>query len=147
MKNVCFKEALCEEFKDYQLQVLKNACALADELKLLGYKLVSGGTDNHLILVDVKASVNITGKIATEILHSVNITCNKNTIPNDTEKPFITSGIRLGTPALTTRGMKEEEMRQVARLIDKALKNKESEEIKNKVKEEVLLLTSKFPLN
>ena len=100
-----------------------------------------------MILVDVKASVNITGKIATEILHSVNITCNKNTIPNDTEKPFITSGIRLGTPALTTRGMKEEEMIQVARLIDKALKNKESEEIKNKVKEEVLLLTSKFPLN
>ena len=146
-KAVCFKEALCEEFKDYQLQVLKNARALADELKLLGYKLVSGGTDNHLILVDVKASVNITGKIATEILHSVNITCNKNTIPTDTEKPFITSGIRLGTPALTTRGMKEEEMRQVARLIDKALKNKESEEIKNKVKEEVLLLTSKFPLN
>ncbi len=145
-KAVAFGEALKEEFVNYQKQVIKNAEALANELKKLGYKLVSGGTDNHLILVDVKSSVGLTGKYAEKLLCSLNITCNKNTIPNDTEKPMISSGIRLGTPAITTRGMKEEEMATIAYLIDKALKNHDNEKIKNQVKAEVLLLTSKFPL-
>lgn len=145
-KAVAFEEALKPEFILYQQQVLKNAQVLADELKKLGYKLVSGGTDNHLILVDVKSSVGLTGKYAEKVLCSLNITCNKNTIPNDSEKPMISSGIRLGTPALTTRGMKEKEMIAIAHLIDKALRNHDNEELKQQVKEEVLLLTSKFPL-
>ncbi|CDC68911.1 serine hydroxymethyltransferase [Staphylococcus sp. CAG:324] len=145
-KAVAFEEALKPEFISYQQQVIKNAQVLADELKKLGYKLVSGGTDNHLMLVDVKSSVGLTGKYAEKVLCSLNITCNKNTIPNDSEKPMISSGIRLGTPALTTRGMKEKEMIAIAHLIDKALRNHDNEELKQQVKEEVLLLTSKFPL-
>lgn len=145
-KAVAFEEALKPEFILYQQQVIKNAQVLADELKKLGYKLVSGGTDNHLMLVDVKSSVGLTGKYAEKVLCSLNITCNKNTIPNDSEKPMISSGIRLGTPALTTRGMKEKEMIAIAHLIDKALRNHDNEELKQQVKEEVLLLTSKFPL-
>ena len=145
-KAVAFEEALKPEFILYQQQVIKNAQVLADELKKLGYKLVSGGTDNHLMLVDVKSSVGLTGKYAEKVLCSFNITCNKNTIPNDSEKPMISSGIRLGTPALTTRGMKEKEMIAIAHLIDKALRNHDNEELKQQVKEEVLLLTSKFPL-
>ena len=145
-KAVAFEEALKPEFILYQQQVIKNAQVLADELKKLGYKLVSGGTDNHLMLVDVKSSVGLTGKYAEKELCSLNITCNKNTIPNDSEKPMISSGIRLGTPALTTRGMKEKEMIAIAHLIDKALRNHDNEELKQQVKEEVLLLTSKFPL-
>ena len=145
-KAVAFEEALKPEFILYQQQVIKNAQVLADELKKLGYKLVSGGTDNHLMLVDVKSSVGLTGKYAEKVLCSLNITCNKNTIPNDSEKPMISSGIRLGTPALTTRGMKEKEMIAIAHLIDKALRNHDNEELKQQVKEEVLLLTSEFPL-
>ena len=145
-KAVAFEEALKPEFILYQQQVIKNAQVLADELKKLGYKLVRGGTDNHLMLVDVKSSVGLTGKYAEKVLCSLNITCNKNTIPNDSEKPMISSGIRLGTPALTTRGMKEKEMIAIAHLIDKALRNHDNEELKQQVKEEVLLLTSKFPL-
>ena len=145
-KAVAFEEALKPEFILYQQQVIKNAQVLADELKKLGYKLVSGGTDNHLMLVDVKSSVGLTGKYAEKVLCSLNITCNKNTIPNDSEKRMISSGIRLGTPALTTRGMKEKEMIAIAHLIDKALRNHDNEELKQQVKEEVLLLTSKFPL-
>lgn len=145
-KAVAFEEALKPEFILYQQQVIKNAQVLADELKKLGYKLVSGGTDNHLMLVDVKSSVGLTGKYAEKVLCSLNITCNKNTIPNDSEKPMISSGIRLGTSALTTRGMKEKEMIAIAHLIDKALRNHDNEELKQQVKEEVLLLTSKFPL-
>lgn len=145
-KAVAFEEALKPEFILYQQQVIKNAQVLADELKKLGYKLVSGSTDNHLMLVDVKSSVGLTGKYAEKVLCSLNITCNKNTIPNDSEKPMISSGIRLGTPALTTRGMKEKEMIAIAHLIDKALRNHDNEELKQQVKEEVLLLTSKFPL-
>ena len=145
-KAVAFEEALKPEFILYQQQVIKNAQVLADELKKLGYKLVSGGTDNHLMLVDVKSSVGLTGKYAEKVLCSLNITCNKNTIPNDSEKPMISSGIRLGTPALTTRGMKEKEMIAIAHLIDKALRNHDNEEIKQQIKEEVLILTSKFPL-
>ena len=145
-KAVAFEEALKPEFILYQQQVIKNAQVLADELKKLGYKLVSGGTDNHLMLVDVKSSVGLTGKYAEKVLCSLNITCNKNTIPNDSEKPMISSGIRLGTPALTTRGMKEKEMIAIAHLIDKALRNHDNEELKQQIKEEVLILTSKFPL-
>lgn len=145
-KAVAFEEALKPEFILYQQQVIKNAQVLADELKKLGYKLVSGGTDNHLMLVDVKSSVGLTGKYAEKVLCSLNITCNKNTIPNDSEKPMISSGIRLGTPALTTRGMKEKEMIAIAHLIDKALRNHDNEELKQQIKEEVLILISKFPL-
>ena len=145
-KAVCFKEALDPSFIEYQKQVIKNAKVLADELMNLGFKVISNGTDNHLMLVDVKSSVGVTGKYAEKLLGEVYITCNKNTIPNDSEKPFITSGIRLGTPALTTRGMKEEEMKEVARLISKALKNHEDEKILNEVRENVKKLTGKFPL-
>lgn len=133
-KAVAFEEALKPEFILYQQQVIKNAQVLADELKKLGYKLVSGGTDNHLMLVDVKSSVGLTGKYAEKVLCSLNITCNKNTIPNDSEKPMISSGIRLGTPALTTRGMKEKEMIAIAHLIDKALRNHDNEELKQQGK-------------
>ncbi len=140
-KAVAFEEALKPEFILYQQQVIKNAQVLADELKKLGYKLVSGGTDNHLMLVDVKSSVGLTGKYAEKVLCSLNITCNKNTIPNDSEKPMISSGIRLGTPALTTRGMKEKEMIAIAHLIDKALRNHDNEELKQQIKEEVLILS------
>ena len=145
-KAVCFKEALEPSFVEYQKQVIKNAKVLAEELMNLGFKVISNGTDNHLMLVDVKSSVGVTGKYAEKLLGEVYITCNKNTIPNDSEKPFITSGIRLGTPALTTRGMKEEEMREVARLISKALKNHEDEKILDEVREEVKKLTGNFPL-
>ncbi len=145
-KAVCFKEALTEEFKDYQKQVVKNASALAKKLIDLGYKLVSGGTDNHLILVDVKASVGLTGKKAEVLLGSVNITCNKNTIPNDSEKPMITSGIRIGTPAITTRGMGEKEAIKIAILMDKVLRNPDDEMLKRSVKADVLKLTKEFPI-
>lgn len=145
-KAVCFKEALSKEFTDYQTQVVKNAKTLADTLKQLGYRIVSGGTDNHLIIVDVKTSLGITGKVAQHLLDSVNITCNKNTIPFDSEKPTITSGIRLGTPSVTTRGFKENEVVQVAQLIDRALKNATNQQELDLVKKEVLELTSKFAL-
>ncbi|MDE6242226.1 MAG: serine hydroxymethyltransferase [Anaeroplasmataceae bacterium] len=122
-KAVAFKEALEPEFKEYAKQVILNCKALADELSKLGYTLISGGTDNHLVLVDIYNSVGITGKQAEDILYSVNITCNKNAIPNDTLKPTITSGLRLGTAAITTRGFKEEDCRMVAGWIDQVLRN------------------------
>ena len=130
-----------------QEQVIKNAKALSDALIKEGFKVVSNGTDNHLLLVDVKTSAGVTGKFAEQLLGSVNITCNKNTIPNDTEKPMITSGIRLGTPALTTRGMKEPEMIVIASLIKQALLNHDNQEILNSVKNSVIKLTKKFPLS
>ena len=144
-KAVAFKEALDPSFKDYAAQVIKNCKALADELMKLGYNLVSGGTDNHLILVDIYGSVGVTGKKAENILHSVNITANKNAIPNDTQKPTITSGLRLGTAAITTRGFNEDELRQVARFIDKALRNKDNEEVLNEVRNDVIALMAKHP--
>ena len=144
-KAVAFKEALDPSFKDYAAQVIKNCKALADELMKLGYNLVSGGTDNHLILVDIYGSVGVTGKKAENILHSVNITANKNAIPNDTQKPTITSGLRLGTAAITTRGFNEDELRMVARFIDKALRNKDNEEVLNEVRNEVIALMAKHP--
>jgi glycine hydroxymethyltransferase len=145
-KAVSFLEADSEEFVQYQEQVLKNAKALANRLMELGYHIVSNGTDNHLMLVDVKSKLNITGKKAENILDSVNITCNKNTIPFDTEKPMLASGIRLGTPAVTTRGFKEEHLIQVADLIDRALSNYKNQEILEQVKVDVFKLTAQFQL-
>ena len=146
-KAQCFYEALQPSFKEYQTQVLKNIIALSDTLKEEGFRIVSGGTDNHLILVDVKGSIGITGKEAETILDKINITVNKNTIPYDTESPFKTSGIRLGSPAMTTRGLNEVDFKQIGKIISKALKNKDNEEILNDLQKEVLDLTSKYPLN
>lgn len=144
-KAVAFKEALSPEFKIYQKQVAKNARALSEELVKGGLRIVSGGTDNHLMLVDLRPK-GVTGKLAEEKLEEAGITCNKNAIPNDPEKPFITSGIRLGTPAITARGMKEEEAVKIGQMILKVLENiNDSERIKE-VKNEVLKLTEKFPL-
>ncbi len=141
-KAVCFGEALKDEFKSYQQQIINNAKVLAESLKEKGYRLVSGGTDNHLILIDVR-SKGLTGKKAEQLLEAVNITTNKNTIPFDPEKPTVTSGIRIGTPAVTTRGMKEGEMKRIAELIDLALdENNDREE----VKKAVLELCNQFPL-
>ena len=144
-KAVAFKEALEPSFKDYASQIIKNCKVLSDELKKLGYNIVSGGTDNHLILVDVYSTSGVTGKEAENILHSVNITCNKNAIPHDTLKPTVTSGIRLGTAAITTRGFKEDEMKLIAGFINKALRNKDNQEILNKIKYEVCELMKKHP--
>lgn len=145
-KAVAFLEADSEEFVHYQEQVLKNAKALANRLMELGYHVVSNGTDNHLMLVDVKSKLGITGKKAENILDSVHITCNKNTIPFDTEKPMLASGIRLGTPAVTTRGFKEQDLILVANLIDKALTNAKNVDVLDEVRKEVMELTSKFQL-
>lgn len=145
-KAQCFYEALQPEFNEYQKQIIKNAKAMADRFNELGVKLVSKGTENHLLLVDVKKTFNITGKQAEKVLDEVNITCNKNTIPNETLSPMITSGIRIGTPAMTTRGLKENEFIEIADLITTALQNIENEEILRKIKEKVLNLTKKFPI-
>jgi glycine hydroxymethyltransferase len=146
-KAVAFGEALREEFKDYQRRILANAQALAAELQEQGFRLVSGGTDNHLVLVDVyMEGKGVTGKVAEKALEAAGITANKNTIPFDTNKPFVASGVRLGTPALTTRGMGEEEMQQVARLIAAVLHEPESEEVRSRVHESVKELASRFPL-
>jgi glycine hydroxymethyltransferase len=146
-KAVAFGEALRDDFKEYQRQVLKNAKALASELAEQGLRIVSGGTDNHLMLVDVyMGGKGITGKDAEKALEAAHITVNKNTIPFDTNKPFVTSGIRIGTPALTTRGMGEEEMRTVGRLIAEVLHDPQSEDARNKVRREVSELASRFPL-
>ncbi len=145
-KAVAFQEALSEEFKDYQRRVIDNAKALADELMKLGFKVISGGTDNHLVLVDVKTPTGLTGKDAENLLEKVNITCNKNTVPNDTEKPFVTSGIRLGTPALTTRGFTKDAMRVVAKLINDTLRNPDDENTLNEVIRQVETLTTTYPL-
>ena len=146
-KAVAFGEALQADFKEYQQQILKNAKALADELQAQGLRIVSGGTDNHLVLVDVFLNgKGVTGKDAEKALEAAGITVNKNTIPFDTNKPFVTSGIRLGTPALTTRGMGEQEMRQIARLISEVLHDPQSESVRDKVKQSVHELTALFPL-
>ena len=145
-KAQCFYEALQPEFKEYQNQVIKNMKAMCDEFINLGYKVVSGGTDNHLILLDVKTSVNITGKEAESLLDRIHITVNKNTIPNETEKAMIASGIRIGSPAMTSRGFKEKEFKLVARIIDRAFKNRDNEIELEKLKNEVIELTSKYPL-
>lgn len=144
-KAVAFKEALSPEFKEYQKQVVKNSKAMADALVKGGLRIVSGGTDNHLMLVDLRPK-GVTGKMAEEGLEKAGITCNKNSIPNDPEKPFITSGIRLGTPAITARGMKEDEAVQIAEMIIKVLENVNDDEKIAEVKNEVLKLAEKFPL-
>ena len=144
-KAVAFKEALTPEFKTYQEQILKNAKALADALIAKGFRLVSGGTDTHLMLLDL-TSTGLTGKVAEEALDKAGITVNKNTIPNETRSPFVTSGIRIGTPAATTHGLKEPEMVQVAGFIADALKNTENETELLRIKGEVNALMRKFPL-
>jgi len=145
-KAAAFGEALTDEFNQYQNQVVKNAKAFAKKFMDLGYHVVSGGTDNHLLLLDVLSKANITGKKAENLLDLANITCNKNTIPYDTKKPFITSGIRLGTPAMTTRGFKENDFEEVALLLDLILNNPDNEEIFSEVKARVKVLTDKYPL-
>ncbi len=142
-KAVAFLEAQKPEFKEYQQQVVKNAAALAQALADEGFRIVSGGTDNHLMLVDLRPK-NITGKFAEETLDEFKITVNKNAIPNDPEKPTITSGIRIGTPAVTTRGLKEEDMKAIAWCINKALTGNDSE--KEEVRKKVTELTTKYPL-
>ena len=142
-KAVAFKEALSPEFKEYQTQIVKNAAAMADEFKKLGVTMVSGGTDNHLILLNL-TDKGITGKTLTELLDKVRITVNKNAIPFDTQKPFVTSGVRIGTPAITTRGMKEEESRVIARLITMIIEEREG--VFGYVKGEVEKLVKAYPL-
>lgn len=145
-KAECFYEALQPEFKLYQEQVLKNAKSLCDSLKEEGFRIVSNGTDNHLLVVDVKSSLGITGKVAEEVLDRVNITVNKNVIPNDTESPFKTSGIRLGSPAMTTRGLKEEDFYTIGKIISSTLKNIDNEEVLEENRGKVRVLTKKYPL-
>ena len=145
-KAQCFYEALKPEFKDYQQQIIKNAKAMSDEFKKLGVKVISNGTDNHLMLIDVKTSFDIDGKEAETVLDSINITCNKNSIPNETLSMFKTSGIRIGTPAMTTRGFKEEEFKIVANLIVDTLKNKDNKDILEENKSKVLELTRQYPI-
>jgi len=146
-KAVAFGEALREDFKTYQQQIVANAKVLAAELQSQGLRLVSGGTDNHLVLVDVFMNgKGITGKEAEKALDAVHITVNKNTIPFDPNKPMIASGIRLGTPALTTRGMREAEMKLIGRMIAEIVREPNSEETKSRVKREVAELTGKFPM-
>ena len=130
-KAQCFYEALQPEFKEYQKQIIKNMKAMSDTLKESGVKIVSDGTDNHLILVDVKTSFGLTGKVAEKVLDEIHITCNKNTIPFDSESPFITSGIRIGSAAMTTRGLKEKEFKLIAEIIYKSLSNVDNKEIQD----------------
>ena len=144
-KAVAFKEALTPEFKTYAEQVVKNAQALAAELVSRGYNLVSGGTDNHLMLVDFGGS-DLTGKVAEETLEKAGITVNKNAVPFDTRSPFVTSGVRIGTPASTTRGLKETEMRQIGAWIDEALQNIENDTVLARIRGEIRELCKQFPL-
>ncbi|QEY20769.1 serine hydroxymethyltransferase [Psychrobacillus sp. AK 1817] len=144
-KAVAFGEALQPEFKEYQKQVVANAKTLADSLTEEGLRIVSGGTDNHVMLLDVSA-LGLTGKVAEHVLDEVGITANKNTIPFDTSSPFITSGVRIGTPAVTSRGFAEQEMKEIASIIAKLLKNHEDASVIAEAKERVKALTDKFPL-
>lgn len=140
-KAVCLKEALSDEYKQYQRQVVKNAAKLAAELTERGFKIVSGGTDNHLMLVDLQ-NLDLTGKEVEKLLDTVHITCNKNTVPNDPKSPFVTSGIRLGTPAVTTRGANEEDMVTIADAIAAAVIQKDNDKAMSLVKS----ITDKYPL-
>ncbi|APF20948.1 glycine hydroxymethyltransferase [Caldithrix abyssi DSM 13497] len=144
-KAVAFGEALKPEFKDYAKQIVKNAQTLANALIEKGYDIVSGGTDNHVFLVDLTAK-NITGKAAENALHAAGITVNKNMVPFDTRSPFVTSGIRIGTPALTTKGMKEDEMKLIANFIDRVLSNIDDESVAQKVNEEIKELNKSFQI-
>ena len=144
-KAVAFGEALEDNFKSYQDQVQANAKALAAKFMELGYDIVSDGTDNHLILIDLR-NKGITGKVAEEALGNAAITVNKNMVPFDTESPFVTSGIRVGSPAMTTRGLKEAEFEQIAVLMDRVIQNPEDPEVHKKVADEVRDLCEQFPL-
>lgn len=144
-KAVCLKEAMAQDFKSYQKQILSNAQALAQAIGEQGFRVISGGTDNHLFLVDVFAQ-GINGKQAEEALEKAAITVNKNAIPFDTHPPLVTSGIRVGTPAVTTREMKEEQMSQIGELLSRVLKNIDSQEVQQEVAQEVKALTNRFPL-
>ena len=144
-KAQCFYEALQPEFKTYIKNVIENAKELSNTLIKEGFKIISGGTDNHLMLVDVK-SIGVTGKEAEKILEKINITCNKNTIPNETQSASVTSGIRLGTPAMTTRGFTKKDFKEVGLIISEALKNKDNEEVLSKLKDRVKALTDSHPL-
>lgn len=145
-KAQCFYEALQPEFKEYAKNIIKNANAMAEEFKKNGVKVISGGTDNHLMLIDVKTSFNLSGKEAEHILDSICITVNKNTIPFDTETPNVTSGLRIGTPAMTTRGLKEEDFREIADIIIKVLRNPGDKKLLKECKNEALAITKKNPL-
>src|SRR5690606_33549008 len=142
-KAVAFKEAMEPSFKKYQEQVVKNSQAMAETFKELGYRVISGGTENHLVLIDIKSKLGITGKKAEEALYKVNITINKNSIPFDKEKPAYTSGIRVGSADTTTKGFKEADFRQVVLWIHEVLTNLDNEIVLEKVKREVIKLTSK----
>lgn len=146
-KAECFYEALQPEFLEYQKQIIKNASAMANKFSNDNINIISGGTDNHMFLVDVKSSYNITGLLAEKTLDKINITCNKNTIPYDEESPNITSGIRIGTPAMTTRGLKEEDFKLIEDIINRSLNNIDNSNIQNECKNEVLKLTKKYPLH
>jgi glycine hydroxymethyltransferase len=144
-KAVAFKEALQPDFADYAQQVVDNARAMGAELKERGYDLVSGGTDNHLVLIDLR-NKGLTGKEAETALEEAGITANKNMVPFDDKSPFVTSGLRLGTPAMTTRGFGVDEFAHVAELIDRVLQDPENEEVQNTVEQEVNALCDEFPL-
>ena len=144
-KAVAFGEALQPEFKEYAAQIVKNAKTLADKLAADGFRIVSGGTDNHLMLVDL-TSKNLTGKVAQALLEDVNITINKNTIPFEKLSPFVTSGVRIGTPAVTTRGLVEEDLAEVADIIALVLNNPEDADKKSEARNRVAALCQKYPL-
>lgn len=145
-KAQCFYEALQPEFKEYQKQIILNIRALSETLKAEGFHVVSDGTDNHLILLDVKSGCGLTGYEAEKLLDEIHITVNKNTIPNDTEKPMITSGIRLGSPAMTSRGLKENDFVEIGKIIAKALRNNGNQDVLESLKMDVLKITKKYPL-
>lgn len=145
-KAQCFYEDLKPEFKIYAQNVINNAKALAASLEEEGFKIISGGTDNHMFLINVKTACGLTGIEAQNLLDKINITANKNAIPKDAEKPTVTSGLRFGSPAMTTRGFNEDDFKKVGKIISKALKNSNNEQILNELKNEVLDLTSKYPL-
>ena len=144
-KAVAFEEALSDEYMTYILQVKKNAAVMAEEFVSLGYQLISGGTDNHLMLIDLR-NKNLTGKLAEETLGKVDITINKNMVPFDTKSPFVTSGMRVGTAAVTTRGLKEEDMKKIVQLIDRALRNHDNESELQSIRAEVNKWMIQFPL-
>jgi len=144
-KAVCFKEALAPSFKEYQRQVIRNARKLAREMQSRGYRIVSGGTDCHLMSLDLRAK-NVTGKEAEIALDKAGITVNKNTIPYDPQPPMVTSGIRIGTPAITTRGMKDRDMAAIADFMDDAIKHKNDDKILKGIAEKVRGLCSRFPM-
>ena len=144
-KAVAFKQALTDEFKNYCKQVVKNSKAIASEMNELGYNLVSGGTDTHLVLVDL-TNFNITGKLAENSLEKAGITVNKNMVPFDQKSPMITSGIRIGTPAMTTRGMEENEMKVIVKFIDRVLKNPDNDQNLETIRNEVNEFCLSFPL-